>query len=248
MHWLMHEPINPQHKFMCDFDRIIYEIRPCDVLLIEGSSRISQVIRTVTESPWTHACLYIGRLHDIEHPLQRQRVKEYSNYAPDTPLIIESILGKGTIINSLDYYKEAHIRICRPNGISRRDAQQVVAFAISRLGVEYGVRHIFDLARFLMPWRIIPKQWRSSLFEKNPGIPTKEICSSVIAEAFEAIRYPILPIIKRHQGQGIKFVKRNHRLFIPKDFDYSPFFEIIKYPIFPLGEEAFYRYLPWDDD
>lgn len=243
----MHDPVNPQHKFMCDFDRVVYEIRPCDVLLIEGNSRISQVIRTITESPWTHACLYIGRLHDIENPLQRQKIKEHSNYSPDTPLVIESLLGKGTIVSPLDIYQDAHIRICRPNGVSRRDAQQIATFAISRLGVEYGIRQIFDLARFLMPWRIIPKRWRSSLFEKHPGIPTREICSSLIAEAFASIRYPILPIIESNRQKGIKLINRNHRLFTPKDFDYSPFFEIIKYPILPLGKEALYRYLPWDD-
>jgi len=63
--WLNYEP--PSDEVMpYDFNRLKYEIRPGDVLLIEGRSRVSQVIRTLTQSPWTHAALYIGRLNDIE--------------------------------------------------------------------------------------------------------------------------------------------------------------------------------------
>ena len=69
--WLTEEPPAPG-VMPYDFSRLKYELRPGDVLLIEGRSRISSVIRTITQSPWTHAALYIGRLIDFEdEELQR---------------------------------------------------------------------------------------------------------------------------------------------------------------------------------
>lgn len=244
--WLTKEP-SGYHEHLCDFERITYELRPCDVLLIEGRSRVSEIISSVTVSPWTHACLYIGRLHDIDNPITRQKIREYSNAAPDTQLLIESMLGKGIIITPLEHYRKSHIRICRPNGLSRKDSQEVIGYSVSSLGADYNVRHILDLARFLLPWRIIPRKWRSSLFEKNPSVPTEEICSSMIAKAFASVKYPILPVIRQNKNEGLKFIRRNPRLYTPSDFDYSPFFEIIKYPIIELSEGAMYKTLPWSE-
>jgi len=243
--WLLHKSDSSNH-FLCDFDRILYEIRPCDILLIEGRSRISEVIRLVTQSPWTHSCIYIGRLHDISNPMLRKRVKENYPYSPQEQLIIESELGKGTVVTPLSHYKNAHIRICRPGGLSRKDSQQVVKFVIDRLGIDYSIRHIFDLARFILPWSIMPRKWRSTLFQRKPGIPTQQICSSMIAEAFSSVRYPILPIVKNNQKNGFQFYQKNPRLFTPSDFDYSPFFDIIKYPIIEISEKSMYRNLPWE--
>ncbi len=254
VNWLT-DPSTPNKFPMCDFDRICYEIRPCDVLLIEGRSRVAEVIRTITQSTWSHACLYIGRLHDIAHLETRERIlRAYPKIDPNAQLLIESILGKGTIVSPITDYQEDHIRICRPEGLARKDAQLVVDYAVSRLGIQYDVRQIFDLARFLFPWSIMPRRWRSSLFRYHPGELTKESCSSLIAEAFDSVHFPILPVIKEHREKGIELIQRFPKLFTPSDFDYSPFFEIIKYPIFELSDVPTYRTLPWregllsDDD
>lgn len=233
---------------LCDFDRICYEVRPCDVLLIEGRSRVAEVIKLITQSAWSHACLYIGRLHDIEDPNTRAQIlKHYPDTNPNEQLIIEGILGKGTILSSIKEYKQDHIRICRPAGLARKDAQLVINYAVSRLGRAYDVRQIFDLARFLFPWTFIPRRWRSSLFQYSPGELTKESCSSLIAEAFSSVHFPILPVIKEHREKGIELIQRFPKLYTPSDFDYSPFFEIIKYPIFELSDTPTYRNLPWKD-
>jgi len=34
----------------------------------------------------------------------------------------------------------------------------------------------------------------------------------------------------------------------PKDFDYSPYFEIIKHPYLGLDDVAAYRALPWNEE
>lgn len=243
--WLMYERNSTNGNILCDFDRICYEIKPCDILLIEGRSRVSDVIRMVTQSPWTHACIYIGRLHDIANPMLRKKVLASYQCSPDEQLIIESILGQGTVVKPINVYKNEHIRICRPSSIIKDDAIAVTSFVINRLGINYDVRHIFDLLRFLLPWSIMPRRWRSSLFQRRPGTPTKQICSSMIGEAFASIDYPILPIIKKNKTKKMQILPSNHRLLTPSDFDYSPFFDIIKYPIIEIKQQVKYRELPW---
>ncbi|MBN9286967.1 MAG: hypothetical protein BGO43_11320 [Gammaproteobacteria bacterium 39-13] len=230
---------------LCDYERIRYELRPCDVLLIEGRSRISEVIKQITQSSWSHACLYIGRLHDIDDVHLREKLSQHFQGDPDVQLVIEGYLGKGTIVSPLDNYKMDHIRICRPRGLSRKDAQQVLAFGIQRLGTDYNFRQLFDLARFLIPWSFMPSRWRSSLFEFHVGEQTRTVCSTMIAEAFSSIDFPILPVVKQHEESGLELFVRNPRLITPRDFDYSPYFEIIKFPFISFTEGP-YRSLPWN--
>lgn len=244
--WLIKEDPDSREFPLSDFSRIQYEIRPCDVLLIEGRSRVSEVIKAVTQSPWSHAMLYIGRLHDIENPILRARVREFYDAELNEQLVVESVLGQGTVVAPLSSFKADHIRICRPKGISHSDAQQVIGYAIGRLGREYGIRHNLDLLRFFFPWKIMPRRWRSSLFEHNVGSATTEICSSMLAEAFASVNFPILPVIKRDKEKGVQFYRRNTKLYVPSDFDYSPYFEIIKYPIFEVSSGPAYRNLPWN--
>jgi len=242
--WLNSEPEHREVP-LCDFERFRHELRPCDVILVEGRSRVSSVIRLVTASPWTHAALYIGRLHDIEDAALREALENYCSFPANEQLIIESHLGKGTIVTKLSVYQKDHIRICRPSGLSYQDAQQVIQYAISRLGAEYDVRQIFDLARFLFPWFLLPRRWRSSLFKANVGDSTRTVCSTMIAEAFGFIQFPILPLVKRTGELGVQLFRRNPKLCVPSDFDYSPHFEIIKYPYIDVGFHKDFRLLPW---
>ena len=46
----------------------------------------------------------------------------------------------------------------------------------------------------------------------------------------------------------MQFYKLNTRLLTPKDFDLSPYFEIIKYPILGQDDLAVYRQLPWSEE
>lgn len=233
---------------LCDFERLSYEIRPCDVLLVEGRSRVSEIIKLITQSSWTHTALYVGRLHDIDSPALRQRISEFYTGDPGAQLVIEALLGKGTVVTPLTYYKDFHIRICRPTHISRQDAQQVISVAVQRLGHDYDVRQLLDIARFMFPYGILPRRWRSSLFEHNAGKPTQCICSTMIVEAFQAVHYPILPVVRQESGGETRLYKRNPRLYTPKDFDYSPYFDIIKYPFMGSDDLAIYRQLPWSSE
>lgn len=231
---------------LCDFERIRYELRPCDVLLIEGRSRVSEIIRTITQSSWSHAALYIGRLHDIQDPKIRNLVSAHFKGPPDTQLLVEGIMGKGGLVSDIQSYKTDHIRLCRPKGLSRQDAQQVIAYAVKKLGHDYNIRQVLDLARFLLPWTLFPSRFRSQLFQYHPGDSTKTVCSTLIAEAFTHVEFPILPLVKRHATKGVELITRNPKLFTPRDFDYSPYFEIIKYPFVEFADYALYRQLPWN--
>jgi hypothetical protein len=245
--WLTKEG-PPPHSPFCDFKRLSYELRPGDVILVEGRSRVSNVIKQITQSPWTHSALYIGRIYDIRDPQLQQRVRMAYQGDLNEQLMVEALLGQGTIIVPMSKYRKDHVRICRPTGLMPEDAQQVMAHAIDHLGLDYDVRHLLDLARFFFPWTILPRRWRSSLFEHNAGTPTRTVCSSLLASAFNSVDFPILPFIDRDDDGSVRFFKRNPRLFTPNDFDYSPYFDIIKYPYLGLDELSVYRRLPWSEE
>jgi len=243
--WLNYER-PPREIPLSDFERVRHEIKPGDVILVEGRTRVSEVIKLLTQSRWSHAALYLGRLHEIDHPMSRERLKSFFDGQPDVQLIVESELGKGTIIRPLTFYDRDHLRICRPRDLTYKDMQSVVNYAISRLGADYDIRQIFDLARFLFPWWIMPRRWRSSIFQHNIGLATKTVCSTMIAEAFASIQYPILPLVKRNDHNEVKVYRRNPKLCTPSDFDYSPYFDIIKYPFVDFSmSKPHYRLMPW---
>lgn len=245
--WLNHEE-PPADIPPSDFERLSYEIRPCDVLLVEGRSRVSNVIKSITLSNWTHAALYVGRLHDVDDPEVRELLREHFNAAADEQLIIEALLGEGTIVAPLARYRDEHLRICRPREISRRDAQAVINYCARHVGKDYDVRQLLDLARFLYPYNILPRRWRSSLFTHNAGVPTRTVCSSLLAQAFASVRYPVLPVLREDADGNIHLQRRNFKLFTPRDFDYSPYFDVIKYPVMSFDDLAVYHRLPWDAD
>lgn len=243
--WLTEEP-NYEGIIPCDFNRLKYEIKPGDVLLIEGHSRVSNIIRGITQSPWTHAALYIGRLIDFEDEKIKDDIRKHIDTKENKRLIIEGLLDRGTVVSPLSSYKKHHIRICRPIGITPADTFHVVNYAVQSLGQPYNVRHLLDLMRFLLPWRFLPRRWGSSLFRTSTGAPDSQICSSLIAEAFSSVQFPILPFLTNNANTGMEVFQRNPHLFSPKDFDYSPYFEIIKYPFFNPDEPLpYYRRLPW---
>ncbi len=245
--WLMHES-PPGASPLCDFRRLCFELRPGDIVLVEGRSRVSEVIKQITQSAWTHSALYIGRLSDIEDHSLRQRVRVYYRGDSNERLLVEALLGEGTVVVPVSKYRHDHLRICRPTKLSPKDANAVTGFTIRRLGTAYDVRQLLDLARFFFPWALMPRRWRSSLFHHNAGSPTRTVCSCLLAEAFSSVDFPILPFIDRGTDSNVRFFKRNPKLFTPKDFDYSPYFDIIKYPFLGIDDLGIYRRLPWADE
>jgi hypothetical protein len=208
-------------------------IRPADVLLVEGArSKINSAIRYLTQSTWSHAALYVGlgaKLGERDgEPL----------------VLIEAELGQGVIASPLSKYATYNTRICRPVGLAPEDRNKVVQYAVERIGYDYDLKNIIDLMRYFLPQPPVPARWRRRMIALGSGEPTRAICSSLIAQAFESVGYPILPEVHRVDDQSRREILhiRHHSLFAPRDFDVSPFFAIVK----PTIETGFdYKQMNW---
>jgi hypothetical protein len=88
-----------------------------------------------------------------------------------------------------------HTRVCRAIGLNDGERHAVTAFAIQRLGRHYDLRNIIGLARYLLPAPPVPSRLRRRMIALGSGDPTRAICSTLIAQAFQSIRYAILPHI-----------------------------------------------------
>ena len=232
---------------LVDFACLRREVKPADVLLVQGHSRVSGAIQSVTHSSWSHAALYAGRLGELESETLRAELMDERGWGPEEQLLVESDIGRGTVIVSVAKYHDHHVRICRPAGLSPEDAVLVVRHMVQRLGTPYDLRQILDLLRLLLPFSVLPRRWRSTLFDFKAGSFTRAVCSSMIAEAFASVRYPILPVVQPGSNGTYLFRRRNHRHFTPRDFDQSPYFSIIKYPFLDGNDIHLYREMPWDE-
>jgi len=210
-------------------------IRPGDVLLVEGSSRLSGMIKYLTQSTWSHAALYVG-------PIDGRCEADGEPH-----VLVEANIGAGVVSTALSGYYTYHTRLCRPIALSDPDRDLLCRYAIDRIGLAYDTRNLLDLARYLLPFPV-PQRWRRRMIALGSGDPTRTICSTLIAQAFNSVRYPILPRIltvrSAHARHEILHI-RDSSLYMPRDFDISPFFEIVK-PTLAHGFD--YTTLDWDDD
>ncbi len=245
VNWLNSESDANSVVEVFDFDQLLADTQPADVILVEGRAHVSEVIKVVTLSPWTHVALAIGSLDSMTDSRMRKKVSEFYQGDPAEPLIIESLLGHGTVLNPLSYYRGQHLRVCRAINLPDKDRVSIPAFAVEHLGMDYDVRQLLDLARLLFPYGILPRKWRSSLFQHNAGKPTQIVCSSMIARCFQHVQYPILPIVRTDKNDQTRFYKRSFRLFVPADFDYSPFFNVVKYPSRQYIRKIAFNRFPW---
>lgn len=228
-------------------EKLLSALRPADVILFEGKTRVGDIIKLITLSPWIHSALYVGRLSEIKDKAARDRIRKFYDGDEDEQLVIESLLGHGTVVHPMKKYLNDNLRICRPSHLKKKDQQKVVCFAAEHLGLAYDVRQLLDLARFFFPYGLLPRHWRSSIFQHNAGKPTHVVCSGMIARCFQSVSYPILPVVITSENEHKKIYKRNFRLFVPADFDYSPYFEIVKFPELDLSHTHSHSYLPWQE-
>lgn len=183
-----------------------------DVILVEGNLRISAVIKYLTQSTWSHAALYAG-----------------------DGICIEADMLMGVRCFPLAELASYHTRICHPLSLTVEDEAQIVAHAWSRIGVQYDLKHVFDLARYMVPLPV-PRSWRRRAIALGSADPSRAICSTLVAECFQAVGYPILPeppsVLRLTQGASARVREIHHihdtGLFTPRDFDISPYFRVIK--------------------
>jgi Permuted papain-like amidase enzyme, YaeF/YiiX, C92 family len=223
--------------FAPPIDVLRRSLQPGDVLLIEGNTRLSTVIKFLTQSTWSHAALFVG-----------DRAK-HNESGGEQIILLEANAEQGVLLVPLSKYAHFNTRICRPVGLSSDECQNVIDYALARVGTQYDTRQIFDLARYLFPYPPVPVFLRRRLLAIGSGDPTKAICSTLIAESFASIHYPILPESVDGASYGVApFVEsesdhiRRHGLYTPRDFDISPYFTVIK----PTIENGFnFHTLKW---
>jgi hypothetical protein len=218
--------------------KVLATLKPCDELLVEGPSRLSTAIKYLTQSTWSHAALYVGP------------ALGGTDESGEPCLFVEADIVQGVCKRSLAHYARYHTRICRPHELRPEDLRRLLAMVCAKIGQQYDMKNVFDLARYLLPQPPVPARWRRQLIALGSGDPTKAICSSLIAEAFQAIGYPVLPRVttdgdaqSRAAAHEI-FHIRHHSLYAPRDFDVSPYFEVVK-PTLAQGFD--YRAIEWSE-
>lgn len=203
---LTKEYIREDAYYKVGIDDVKSTLKPGDVVLVEGQSRVSSAIQFITSSNWSHVAVFIGRVGSCSHCL------------------IEIKAVEGCKYTDINYYMHHNLRICRPMFINNSKRRNLIDKLKQKIGSKYDLKNIFDLIRFVYPNPPVPKKLRRHLIGIGAGDPTKAICSSLIAEAFKEINHPILPFKENSES----IVLRHPTYCLPRDFDISPFFKIIK--------------------
>ncbi|MEO8433154.1 MAG: lipo-like protein [Acidobacteriota bacterium] len=234
-----------------------------DVLLVDGDQRVSQAVKYLTQSSWSHSALYVGdallhRDSETTARLQRKFGRE-ARY-----LIVEALVAEGVIVSPLVKYIDFNIRICRPVGLRPTDRDVVLEHVLARVGNAYDRRNFLDLTRYMLPFHLIPRGLQDDALHFGSGIATETICSTLLAEGFAKVGFPILPQQTRQPARTFQervrqqilgrptrraysglLRARHPTLCVPRDFDLSPYFDIVKFNA--RDEAAFdYRALRWE--
>jgi hypothetical protein len=94
-------------------------LKPGDVLLVEGNSRISTAIKYLTQSTWSHAALYVGDAYGKRDAKGAQLC------------FVEADVVDGVRAVPIEIFYNYHCRICRPVGLAAGDARGVVTYAVA---------------------------------------------------------------------------------------------------------------------
>jgi hypothetical protein len=252
------------HLLRNDLEGLRRSLRPGDVILIDGDQRVSEVIKYLTQSTWSHAVLYVGDALLRQRPVDRQAMTVA--YGRDAQHMIVEALMDGVVASPLAKYAGFNMRVCRPKGLRHEDAERVIREVTSQLGLQYDVKNLLDLARYFFPVSMIPRRFRRTALQFGSGLTTQVICTSMIGRAFQNVGFPIMPVMtpvparapqpRRLRDRLLRrrsptpypgvFTHEPHNLITPRDFDLSPYFEIVKLEL--LEEPSFdYRRMQWAD-
>jgi len=250
------------HLLRNDLEALRRSLRPGDVILVDGDQRVSEVIKYLTQSTWSHSVLYAG--DEILRRFPGQREALLATHGRDANHMIIEALMDGVVASPLSKYASFNLRICRPVGLQSDDLRRVLDEVLAQLGLRYDVKNILDLARYFFPVSLIPRRFRRRALQFGSGLTTQVICSSLIGRAFQNVGFPILPttmpgtatvaqrrlldrLLRRTPPPYPALFRRQvPSIITPRDFDLSPYFEIIKFN--PVEASRFdYRRIRWDD-
>jgi hypothetical protein len=249
-----------------DFDRLKSSIRKGDVLLVEGDQRVSSVIKYLTQSCWSHAGLYIGdELLRRDDELRRKAIETFGDAAEH--LIVEALVD-GVVASPLVKYVDYNVRLCHPHRLRPEHLSVILDDTVASIGWRYDLRNILDLAFHLVFVSMLPGRHREEALRFGSGASSQVICTSLLGQLFHKVGFPVLPSVtypepvsagekpprrsvwsllrRRSRLYSGLFRRRHPTLLTPRDFDLSPYFQIVKFNIVP--ERKFdYSRIEWDE-
>lgn len=237
-------------------------VRKGDVLLVEGDNRVSTIIQYLTQSSWSHAGLYIGDELLRRGPELAERTRR--EFGEEADRLLVEALPEGVVASPLSKYVDYNLRLVRPHRLRDDDLAAILDEAVAAIGWRYDLRNVVDLARYLLPVRAVPDRLRRTALHFGSGAPTEVICSSLLGRLFQGVRFPVLPHIEfpegfdaprprrragflrrvlGHESQRFTglFHMRHPTLLTPRDFDLSPYFEIVKFNVIAEGRFDYQR-------
>lgn len=243
-----------------DLDALRRRLAPGDVVLVDGDQRVSEVIKYLTQSSWSHSALYVGDELLKRNPAQRDAL--LAAHGSDAQHMIVEALMEGVVASPLSKYATFNLRVCRPTGLRREDLQRILDEVLAQLGHRYDLQNMVDLCRYFFPVTLIPRRLRRRALQFGSGLPTEVICSSLIGRAFQNVGFPVLPALtpatapaerQRFRDRLLRrtpppypsvFQRQLPAIITPRDFDLSPYFEVVKIPpVEPLRFD--YRRIRW---
>ena len=246
-----------------DMAQLRRNIRIGDVVLVEGNERISECIKYLTQSSWSHSALYVGdEPLKYNHQWRRDLIEKYGDEAHY--LVVEALVESGVVLTPLSKYRDFNIRVCRPHGLTPADQREVIHATLNNVGHQYDFKNVFDLMRYFLPVSLVPARLRRQALHFGSGDPTRVICSSMIAESFRKVKFPVVPRyepfppgfepIRKVAGFLGRFTSSGQpapgllrmvspTLITPRDFDLSPYFDIVKFNVIEGGRFDYHKLL-----
>ena len=240
-------------------------IKQGDVILVEGDNRISVVIKYLTQSSWSHAALYIGDELLRRGDEMKRHARERFGAAAEH-LIVEALFD-GVVASPLVKYIDFNVRLCRPHRLRSEHLKVILDDAVAAIGWRYDLRNILDLAVHLVFVSLLPGRHREEMLRFGSGAASQVICTSLLGQLFGKVGFPVLPLVTfpgdpasarpaPHVRRWLPFARRQRSLpmglyrarhptlLTPRDFDLSPYFQIVKFNL--AAERRFdYSQIEW---
>ena len=179
-------------------------LRRGDVLLSEGNTRVSRLIKRLTGSPWSHVSMYVGPLDDGHDP----------------PCIVEADIAAGVRSIRLSELDALNVRILRPSTLDGLHRRRLAEWVTSRIGSDYDHAHALRLGRRLLR---LPVPGRA---KASTSPATRFICCSLLAHAFASVGLAIAPVRACADARACA----DPASITPADFEHAPVFEVIGLP------------------
>ena len=141
-------------------------LKTCDILLYQGTSLTSRLIRWGTKSPYSHVAVVVHR---------------------EMNLAIESNTGHQAGVRALDLRKldGEKIHVFRIRDEFLFDPKKVISYLVSRLGSDYDTGGV----AYLGILKLLRLRHAANRFQKEKDY----FCSELVYEAFEAAGLDIIP-------------------------------------------------------